>query len=122
MKETYFPDGFYTFYTTNNGQRVPTAEIAIFDDEVGYPSSKDKFHLEDVFPEGKIDENTKAKIEKFLHDQHGHAHLEFGGSGGEEVESNDGQPEENLTDTPGSESSAGPAGGSDADDQNEGVP
>ena len=82
MAENYFPDGFYTFYTTgHDGQRAKTAEFAIFNDELGFPEDEDKESIGDIFPEGPINFRTRTQIEKFLHDQHGHAHLEFSGSG-----------------------------------------
>ncbi len=124
----YFPDGFYTFYSTGEeGKRAASAELAIFNDELGYPSDEDKAKIGDIFPEGPIGFRTRTQIEKFLHDQHGYAHLEYSGSGldhpGAEVESKDeGSEETPGPDQVGSEGSPGPTDGDVADDADASLP
>lgn len=79
---SYFPDGLYTFYVTGrDGKTFPAAELAIVDDNLGFPSDNDREVLADHFPEGPIDPRTKAQLEKFLHSQHGYAYLEYSMSG-----------------------------------------
>ncbi len=123
-EENYFPDGFYTFYTTGpDGQRVATAEIAIINDELGYPEEGDQEKVGDIFPEGPITYRTRVQLEKYLHDQHGHAHLEFSGSGHDAaVQSEGDEPAQEEAPAPaeaGSASPAEPAGVADDTDPNE---